>query len=433
MVRKSNQLSNSAEVADNRNFMAELANAFVSSPQCDEMIKSGDIKSVDDLLGKDGLVAQMIKPLLSKLLEAEMTEHLGYEKHDSQGYNTGNSRNGSYIRKLRSSDGKFDIEMPRDRESTFKSKVIAPYKQVSTELEQKIIALYAYGNSTLDIKEFIYETYGVEISPEFVSSVTDSISALADEWQKRPLQEIYTFAYLDAIHIKTRQEGRVVNKAVYIVLAYDLQGNKEILGHYVSSGGEGSKYWLSVVTDLKNRGVKDILIASVDGLNGFSEAIEAVFPNTVVQRCVIHAIRNSMRYIPHKHKAEFMADLKLVYKALTRAEAETNLEALVDKWSVKYPMATQVWVNNWEELSQYFNFTPEIRKLIYTTNAIESYNSILRKYTRNKKSFPNDESLMKILYIANCKATERWTKAIPDWEIILNQLSIYFEDRISLK
>lgn len=410
--------------------IAELAKALVATPEAQAMLKQSGAKRFEDLIGKDGLVAQMLKPVMQEMLEAEMTEHLGYPKHDSAGYLTGNNRNGSYARTLRTSDGSMTLDVPRDRNGSFESKTVLPYKQISSELEQKITYLYAIGTSTADIAEFIYETYGFQISEGFVSTVTNKVLEYAKEWQNRPLQEIYALAYLDAIHIKCREDGKVINKAVHIIMAYDLEGRKDILGQYLSSGGEGAKFWLSVITDLKNRGVKDILIASVDGLSGFEQAIHSVFPQTVVQRCVVHAIRNSLAYIPHKYKDEFVADLKPVYTAATKTEAEIALRELESTWGEKYPMAVNVWKNNWEALSQYFAFSPEIRKMMYTTNPIESYNSVLRKYTKNKRSFVNDDALRKVLYLATQKAIEHWDKCVPNWPTILNQFAIHFEGRI---
>jgi transposase-like protein len=369
---------------------------------------------------------------MQEMLEAEMTEHLGYPKHDPAGYLTGNSRNGSYQRTLRSSDGKLALDIPRDRTGEFSPTIVTSYKQVSTELEQKIIALYAYGTSTKDIAEFLLETYGVEISEGFVSQVTNAVLDLAKDWQTRPLQAVYAIAYLDAIHIKCREEGRVVNKAVHIVMAYDLDGRKDILGHYISSSGEGAKFWLSVITDLKNRGVQDLLIACVDGLSGFEAAIQSVFPQTMVQRCIVHAIRNSLAYIPHKLKSEFMEYLRPVYTATSKVEAEAKLTGLTERYGEKYPMAVNIWRNNWEALSHYFSFSPEIRKMIYTTNAIESYNSILRKYTKNKRSFVSNEALQKVLYLATQKASESWDKCVCNWPTILNQFAIHFEGRITM-
>lgn len=413
--------------------IGDLAKALIATPEARAMLNQSGARKFDDLIGQDGLVAQMLKPLMQEMLEAEMTEHLGYPKHDSSGYLTGNSRNGSYQRTLRSSDGHLSLDIPRDRSGEFTPTVVTSYKQVSTELEQKIIALYAYGTSTKDITEFLLETYGVEISEGFVSQVTNAVLGLAKEWQARPLQAVYAIAYLDAIHIKCREEGRVVNKAVHIVMAYDLDGKKDILGHYISGGSEGAKFWLQVITDLKNRGVSDILIACVDGLSGFEQAIHSIFPQTTVQRCVVHAIRNSLAYIPHKLKSEFMDYLKPVYTATTKDEAEANLMLLEERWSEKYPMAVNIWKDNWEALSHYFSFSPEIRRMIYTTNAIESYNSVLRKYTKNKRSFVSNEALQKVLYLATQKASEKWDKCVPNWPTILNQFAIQFEGRITMR
>jgi putative transposase len=412
--------------------VAELAKALIATPQAQAMISQSGARTFDDLIGREGLVAQMLKPLMQEMLDAEMTEHLGYPKHDPSGYLTGNSRNGSYQRTLRSSDGLMSLDIPRDRDGQFKPKVVTSYKQVSSELEQKIIALYAYGTSTKDITEFLLETYGVEISEGFVSQVTNAVLDLAKEWQTRPLRSVYAIAYLDAIHIKCREDGKVINKAVHVVMAYDLDGKKDILGHYISSGGEGSKYWLGVITELKNRGVQDILITCVDGLSGFEQAIHSIFPQATVQRCIVHAIRNSLAYVPHKLKSEFMEYLAPVYKATTKAEAEVALELMSERWSEKYPMAVNIWKNNWEALSHYFGFSPEIRKMMYTTNPIESYNSVLRKYTKNKRSFVSNEALQKVLYLATQKASESWDKCVPNWPTILNQFAIHFEGRVTL-
>lgn len=417
---------------DEQASIGELARALIATPEAQAMLGQSGARKFDDLIGQHGLVAQMLKPLMQEMLEAEMTEHLGYPKHDPAGYLTGNSRNGSYQRTLRSSDGHLVLDIPRDRTGDFTPTVVTSYKQVSTELEQKIIALYAYGTSTKDIAEFLLETYGVEISEGFVSQVTNAVMGLAKDWQTRPLQAVYTIAYLDAIHIKCREEGRVINKAVHIIMAYDLEGKKDILGHYIASGGEGAKFWLGVITDLKNRGVTDILIACVDGLSGFEQAIHSIFPQTTVQRCVVHAIRNSLAYVPHKLKSEFMDYLKPVYTASTKDEAETALALLADRWSEKYPMAVNIWKNNWEALSHYFSFGPDIRRMIYTTNAIESYNSVLRKYTKNKRSFVSNEALQKVLYLATQKAGEHWDKCVPNWPTILNQFAIHFEGRIAM-
>lgn len=412
--------------------LSELAKALVATPQAQAMLEQSNAKRYEDLIGQDGLIAQMLKPLMQQMLEAEMTEHLGYPKHDTSGYLSGNSRNGSYQRTLRGSDGPFSLDIPRDRNGDFNSNVVPPYKQISSELEQKIISLYAFGTSTSDIVDWIGETYGFEVSAGFISKVTDKVLELAQQWQTRPLNNIYSIAYLDAIHIKCRENNKVINKAVHIVMAYDLSGYKHILGHYISSGGEGAKFWLSVITDLKNRGVQDILIACIDGLSGFEQAIGSIFPKTIVQRCVVHAIRSSLAYVPHKLKSQFMEYLKPVYTASTIDEAQINFKQLEERFSQKYPMAINIWKNNWEALTQCFDFSPEIRKMIYTTNAIESYNSVLRKYTKNKRSFINNDALAKVLYLATQKAEERWTSCVPNWPTILNQFAIHFEGRLPM-
>ena len=426
--QKNNSSTNPLTDTEGPNRYDELATALVATPQVQAALRS--VSSYDDLVGGQGLISRMLKPLMQELLDAEMTEHLGYPKHDVSGHLTGNSRNGSYERRIRGSDGYIALDMPRDRTGEFSSAIVRPYKQVSTELEQKITSLYAFGTSTADIVGFLQDTYGVEVSTGFISQVTQKVLDLAREWQSRPLQTIYTIAYLDAIHIKCREQNKVINKAVHIVMAYDLEGHKEILGHYISSGGEGAKFWLSVITDLKNRGVADILIACVDGLSGFEQAIHSVFPQTTVQRCVVHAIRNSMAYIPHKLKSEFMEYLRPVYTAATIEEAETNFRILEDRYSTKYPMAVNIWKNNWEALTHYFGYSSEIRHMMYTTNAIESYNSVLRKYTKNKRSFVSDDALQKVLYLATQKAEERWDKCVPNWPTILNQFAIHFDNRI---
>jgi transposase-like protein len=427
------RLAQPADLPQDPDRFAELAKALMATPEAQTMILESGVKTFDGLVGGTGLIAQMLKPLMQELLEAEMTEHLGYPKHDASGNLTGNSRNGSYGRTLRSSDGTMRLDIPRDRNGDFSSTSLVSYRQVSTELEQKIIFLYAIGNSTKDIVGFIRETYGAEVSEGFVSSVTNAVLELAREWQSRPLQATYTIAYLDAIHIKCREEGRVINKAVHIIMAYDLEGHKEILGHYISNGGEGAKFWLSAITDLKNRGVQDILIACVDGLSGFETAIHSIFPQTTVQRCVVHAIRNSLAYVPHKLKSKFMEYLRPVYTATSKDEAEANLLLLAAEFGEKYPMAVNIWQNNWEALSHYFAFSPEIRRIIYTTNPIESYNSVLRKYTKNKRSFVSNEALQKVLYLATQKASESWDKCIPNWPTLLNQFAIHFEGRIAME
>lgn len=410
-----------------------LTKAITNSEELTEIL-TNKVSSIDDLVGKNGIISELIKPTVQRIMEAEMEEHLGYSKHAATGNNTGNSRNGSYGRNLKTSTGPVGIDVPRDRNGQFDSQFLDKHKTTSPEFEAKVTSLYAYGNSTADIVDFIDETYGVEISPGLVSNITNKITELAQAWQQRPLQAMYPIIYLDAIHLKVRDKDshKVINKAVYIILAYDLDGRKEILGHYIGRGGEGAKFWLQVITDLKNRGLQDVLIACVDGLSGFDRAINSVYPKTNIQRCIVHAIRNSLRYIPHKLKSEFMDYLRPVYKSDTKEQAETAFAELKQRYNEKYPMAIAVWDNNLDQLLEFMDYSKEIRKIIYTTNAIESYNSVLRKYTKNKRSFVSDEALAKVLYLANQKAVSKWDKSLPNWPSILNQFAIHFDERLPM-
>jgi len=322
--------------------------------------------------------------------------------------------------------------VPRDRNGTFEPKIVPKYGRNTNELEEKILGMYARGVSTRDIQDALTEMYGVEVSPSLISKVTDKIWENVEAWQNRPLDAIYPIVYLDALHLKIRQDGQVKNTAVYVVLAVDLHGHRDVLGQWVSEGAEGANFWLNVLTDLQNRGVKDIFIATTDGLTGFSDAIQAVFPNTEIQRCVIHQIRTSLRYVAWKDNKAFVKDLKAVYKAPNRETAETNLLHLDEKWNDQYPMAVRSWENNWAELSTFFNFPAEIRRLIYTNNAIEAYHRQLRKVTKTKAVFPTSQAVRKLLYLANVHITKKWTRPLVDWPLILNQLAIRFEDRFPL-
>jgi transposase-like protein len=389
-------------------------------------------RSMDDFFGRDGIFAKLFAHTLEQMLEAELTEHLGYEPYEARGRNSGNSRNGRYSKKVRTSSGETEIQVPRDRKGTYEPKIIRKYAANTNELEEKVLGLYAKGMSTRDIEDTLRELYGVDISAETVSKITDKVWPAVEAWQNRPLASLYPIIYLDAIHINLRRDGRVSNTAIYIVLGVDLEGRRDILGHWVGDGGEGANFWLSVVTDLQTRGVQDVFIAAVDGLNGFSEAIRAVFPHTVVQRCIIHQIRNSLRYVAWKHRKAFMADLKTVYRAPNREAAETNLLRLGEKWGDQYAIAVRSWENNWSELAAFFDFPAEIRRLIYTTNTIEGYNRQLRKVTKTKSSFPTDEAVRKLLYLATVNITKKWTRPITGWPQILNQLAIRFEARFPI-
>lgn len=386
-------------------------------------------ESIDDFYGKDGIFARLFSKTIEQMLETELTEELGYEPYQVEGRNSGNSRNGHYTRKMRTSGGDADIRVPRDRNGEFQSKLL---KKNSNEIEQKVIAMYAKGTSTRDIQDMLYELYGISVSPETISKITDKVWELVEAWQNRPLAPIYAIMYLDALHIKLKRDGKIENVAIYNVLGVDLEGKRDILGHWIGDGGEGANFWLSVITDLQTRGVEDVFIAAVDGLAGFPDAIHSIFPKTKVQRCIIHQIRYSLKYVTWKDKKAFMADLKTVYQASTLEEAEANLLKLEKTWGQKYAAAIRSWRNNWEELATFFEFPKEIRRLIYTTNTVEGYHRQVRKVIKNKPMFPTEQSARKLLYLATMDITKKWNAPIRNWPLILNQLAIRFEDRWQL-
>jgi transposase-like protein len=383
-------------------------------------------ESIDDFYGKDGIFARLFSETIEQMLETELTEELGYGRYEAEGRNSGNSRNGYYTRKMRTSGGDAEIKVPRDRNGEFQSELL---KKNSNEIEEKVIAMYAKGTSTRDIQDMLQELYGIHVSPDTISKITDKVWPLVEEWQNRPLAPVYAILFLDALHIKLKRDGKVENVAVYNALGVDLEGHREILGHWIGDGGEGANFWLSVITDLQNRGVQDVFIASVDGLNGFSDAIHSVFPKTRVQRCIIHQIRYSLKYVTWKDKKAFTADLKTVYQAATREEAEANLIKLEETWGDKYGAAIRSWQKNWEELATFFEFPKEIRRLIYTTNAVEGYHRQVRKVIKTKSSFPTPQAARKLLYLITMNISKKWIKPIVNWPLILNQLAIRFEDR----
>jgi len=387
-------------------------------------------KSMDDFFGKEGIFARLFAKTMEQMLEAELTEHLGYEPYEAKGRNSGNNRNGHYSKKVRTSEGETSIEVPRDRNGEYEPKILKKYASNTNELEEKIIGLYAKGMSTRDIQQTLEELYGVDVSASTISAITEKVWTLVEAWQNRPLETVYAIIYLDAINLKIRREGKVVNTAVYNVLGVGLDGQKDILGHWIGDGAEGANFWLGVVTDLQNRGVEDVFIACVDGLTGFKEAILSVFPQTRVQRCVIHQIRNSLKYIPWKDRKAFVADLKTIYRASTREAAEANLRKLEETWGDKYAISVKSWRNNWDDLATMFDFSPDIRRLIYTTNAVEGYHRQVRKVIKNKASFPNPEAARKLLYLATYDITKKWATPIFNWTSILNQLAIHFEGRL---
>ena len=389
-------------------------------------------KTIDDVIGKDGLVQRLIKDVLENILEVEMGEHLGRDKYDRQtdiDQDDRNYRNGYSKKTLRSSFGDVDLDVPRDRKAEFEPQIIKKYETVCNELDKKIISLYAKGMSTRDIQAEVEDLYGITLSPSMISKITDKVIATSTEWQNRMLDEIYPIVYLDAMYFKVRSNGKIVNKAVYICLGYTLEGYKDILGIWVDEA-EGAKFWLSICNDLKNRGVKKILIACMDGLKGLPQAIKTVFPTVDIQTCIVHQIRNSIKYIASKDKKAFMKDLKEVYKAPTEDLALAQLDNLKEKWGSNYGMVIDSWYNNWNNLDTFFKFSPQIRKLIYTTNVLEGFNRQVRKFTKVRTIFPTDESLNKCVYLATMEIMEKWTQPIHNWGTTLAELSLYFEEQL---
>ena len=389
-------------------------------------------KTIYDVIGKNSLVQRLIKDVLENILEVEMGEHLGRDKYDRQtdiDQDDRNYRNGYSKKTLRSSFGDVDLDVPRDRKAEFEPQIIKKYETVCNELDKKIISLYAKGMSTRDIQAEVEDLYGITLSPSMISKITDKVIATATEWQNRMLDEIYPIVYLDAMYFKVRSNGKIVNKAVYICLGYTLEGYKDILGIWVDEA-EGAKFWLSICNDLKNRGVKKILIACMDGLKGLPQAIKTVFPTVDIQTCIVHQIRNSIKYIASKDKKTFMKDLKEVYKAPTEDLALAQLDNLKEKWGSNYGMVIDSWYNNWNNLDTFFKFSPQIRKLIYTTNVLEGFNRQVRKFTKVRTIFPTDESLNKCVYLATMEIMEKWTQPIHNWGTTLAELSLYFEEQL---
>ncbi len=384
-------------------------------------------KNGKNLTGKDGLLAPLIKQLTEAALEAEVESHIANDVLSG----TRNRKNGVNKKTIKDlSNGSFELETPRDRNGTFEPQIVKKHQTtISNEIEDKILSMYGLGMSYTDISSHIEEIYQVSISTATISTVTDKIIDKVKAWQSRPLDSIYPFVWLDAIHYKIKDGGKYVSKAVYTVLGVNMEGKKDILGLYLSES-EGANFWLSVLTDLNNRGLQDILIASVDGLKGFPEAIKTIFPKTEVQLCIIHQIRNSIRYVASKNHKEFMNDLKPVYQAVSKEVAEDALLALDEKWGKLYPIVLQSWNNKWENLSVYFKYPPEIRKVIYTTNIIESVHRQFRKLTKTKGAFPNENSLLKLLYMGIQNATKKWNMPMWNWNLTLSQLAIFFEGRL---
>jgi len=389
-------------------------------------ILSKECKTTQDI---HDVLKDLFKDLLQQTLEAEIEQHLGYPKHSSEGDNSGNSRNGYSSKTVKTRMGEAEIAIPRDRNAEFEPQIIPKYERNASQIEDQIVAMYAKGLSTRDIEDHLKDIYGIDVSAGLVSKVTDRIMPVIAEWQSRPLDKVYPVVFLDAIHFKVKKESRIVNKAAYTVLAINSVGLKEVLGIWIGEA-ESASFWLSVCNDLKSRGVADILIACKDGLNGFSQAIQATFPQTVMQLCVIHQIRNSLRYVSYKDRKLIVSDMKSVYRAATLEQAELAFEAFKQKWSQKYPMAVKSWEVNWLELTACFSFPPEIRRIIYTTNTVEAYHRQLRKVTKTKSAYPTDDALRKILYLATMDITKKWTMPILNWANCLSQFAILFGERL---
>jgi len=386
-----------------------------------------DYKSPEDLLGQEGLLKELTKALVEKALDGELTHHLGYPKHSpSKG---GNARNGKSKKTLLTDHGKLDIASPRDRIGSFEPELVKKRQTRFDGFDDKILSMYARGMTVREVQGHLEELYGVEVSPDLISSVTDSVLEEVKAWQNRPLDAVYPIVFMDALRVKIRDNGHVINKAVYMALGVNLDGNKEVLGLWIAKE-EGAKFWLKVVTELKNRGVKDMFIACVDGLKGFPDAIESVYPETQVQLCIVHMVRNSLRFVPWKDRKAVSADLKTVYTSANAESAEENLRAFRKRWDEKYPTIADSWERNWESLIPFLSYPDYIRKAIYTTNAIESLNRSLRKVTKNRGSFPNDESALKLLYLALRNISKKWTMPIRLWKQALNQFAILFPGRL---
>ena len=392
-----------------------------------------DCKTPEAIIGKNGLLKQLTKAVLERAMQVELNDHLGYEKHEAKGNNSGNSRNGVTSKTLKGDFGEIELETPRDRNGSFEPIIISKGQRRWEGFDDKIVSMYARGMSTRQIQATLEEIYQIELSPTSISNVTDGVNELVKEWQSRPLDTNYAIIWLDALHVKVRDGGHVVNKANYLAIGLNMQGHKEVLGLWAGSGaskGEGAKFWLQVLTDLKNRGVKDVFVVCVDGLTGFPEVIRTVFPQAEVQQCIVHQIRNSLNYVSYKHRKEVAADLKPVYQASTAEQGELRLDDFAAKWDKAYPTISQMWRRNWEHLKTFFAYEEDIRKVIYTTTVIESVNMSLRKTIKTRGSFPNQEAVFKLLYLALENASKKWTMPVQNWKGALQRFAILFPDRM---
>ncbi|CAD6881303.1 Mobile element protein [Methylomonas albis] len=397
----------------------------------DELLDAlmSNYQTPEDLIGANGLLKQLTKAIVERALEAEMTAHLGHGKHEAVTNANSNARNGKSRKTLKGDFGDLPIEIPRDRHGEFEPQIIAKHQRRWTGFDDKIISLYARGLTVREIQAHLLEIYHTEVSPTLISSVTDAVLEEVSAWQTRPLDPIYPIVYLDCLHTKVRDSGSVRIKAVYLAIGVNLDGHKEVLGLWIAQS-EGAKFWLQVVTELKNRGVNDVFIACVDGLKGFPEAIETVFPKATVQLCIVHLVRNSLNYVSYKRRQSVADDLKRIYQAATVREAEQKLAEFEANWHEAYPTIAPIWRRNWDRIIPFFDYPPEIRKVIYTTNTIESVNRSLRKIIKNRAIFPSDDALSKLLYLALKNISQKWTMPVYDWKAALNRFSIQFEDRI---
>jgi putative transposase len=392
----------------------------------DELIKG--YEKPEDLIGETGLLKQLTKALIERAMNAELSHHLGYEKHDPAGYNNGNSRNGTSPKTVKGEFGEVVLDTPRDRNATFEPQILPKYQTRFEGFDDKIVSMYARGMTTREIQSHLQEIYNVEVSPALISEVTEAVSDEVKAWQSRPVEPIYGIIFLDALYVKMRHDGRVENRAVYVAMGVDLEGRKEVLGLW-TSGNEGAKFWLAVLTELRNRGLRDVLIVCIDGLKGFPQAIESVFPEARIQLCVVHLVRASLNYVNWKERKRVAADLKTIYRAATAAQAELELNEFISRWGHKYQAIGKLWKENWERVIPFFEFPPEVRRVIYTTNAVESLHMSLRKIIKTRGSFPSEEAALKLLYLALRNVSAKW-EAIQHWKQALNHFQMLWGERI---
>ena len=400
---------------------------LLDKKQLKAVIREYNLKEGKDVVGA---VKDLMKDLIQEMLDEELELELGYSKHDYKNKKTDNSRNGHSKKTVRSLFGEIEIAVPRDRRGEFEPIAVKKHEKDISNIQDLIISMYGKGMTTRDIGEHMAEIYGLNVSSDTVTRITDKLIPIIKDWQNRPLDELYAILYLDAMFFNVKQDGRVIKKSAYVILGYNVEGYKEILGIWIGEN-ESAKFWLNILNELKNRGVKDILIACIDGLSGFESAIKTAFPDTEVQRCIVHQIRNSTKFVTYTDRKEFCRDLKGVYKASTEEAALLALEGFSERWEKKYPYAIKSWKNNWESLAVFFKYPPAIRRLIYTTNPIESFNNAAKKVASRKRSFPSNEALLKILYLSTMSVTKKWGQKMRTWSSIVNQLIIYFGERIT--